>query len=236
MNGEQVYAPPQAQGNGFGDFDFELKPQQAPNVIEQPKSKKTIVLKIYEDENGKKYIDAPALTSMKGMEPSFQYTRPDGQIVSVSSSLLRDKPADEIPNDFVSSKTVYPDFSSEYPFDPVTGMYEVTDADIAALVELYESMYPDVEVIVEIEKISSKKFNNVDGTDDNLQDKVSELLDRENNKNINHKEDYDVPSELVENNQNKEYQPSNVNNKDTSELSKMLEEENQNKEYPKYTM
>ncbi len=232
MNGEQtIIAPP--QGNGFGDFAYEPQPQHAPQVIEKPKNKRTMVLRIYEDENGKKYIDAPALTSMKGLEPSYTYKYPDGQIISVSPSILRDKPAGEIPEGYISSDTTYPDFSNEYPLNPELGMYEVTDADVAALVALYESMYPDVEVIVEIMKISSKDFNKADDPDKDLYDQMKELVERQDN---NIKENHDISQDFIENTQNKEYQPNDMNNRDQSDLAKMLEEENQNKDYTQFKM
>ena len=212
MKEEQVAVATQLN-EGLENYDYQTELNKILNENTISINKKTVVLRVYVDENGKKYLGGPELTSMNGMEPSFVYHYADGREISVSPNIMRDKPAGEVPEGYISTETRYPDFSGSYPYNKELGLYEVTDEDIAKIKAAYEAMHPDIEVVIEFQKITTKKAYNTDGRN----------IDTNSNDTDN----------SINNNPNKEYEDINGNDM-KSELSQMLEEKQENINYPKH--
>lgn len=133
----------QAYNYGNGGYSYE------PEKIE------VVLLKVYEDENGNYYLDSGAIRALKGLSTWHEYRNEFGGKETISDEVLLKKGS---PNNATYVGSHDPDFSNEYNFDRLLGLYQVTYADIMELIYLYEKSHPGLKVRLETEYINKKEI------------------------------------------------------------------------------
>ena len=135
-----------------------------------------IVLNIYKDINDKKYIEPSALASLLGMGKDYSFVYGDHVEIKSDTELLQDiKDNGESP---IYSEGRYPDFSSEYTYDKVLDMYEVSDEQIANLISIFERNNPGYKVSIKYDFL--KVNDNISNTSISKEEAAIDLISKDN--------------------------------------------------------
>ena len=134
-----------------------------------------VVLLVFDDEKGNKYIEEGALRVLQGYDKMSEYVGKDGFSFITSDVQLLKK---QVPNGLEYKKEVKPDLSKEYPYDFKTGMYKVTDEELRFLIINFEKMYPSLRVEIDLKHIDEL-------TNDNSINKIEKRMYPSENYDIN---------------------------------------------------
>ena len=120
--------------------------------------RKSVIILVYEDQFGQKYLDEYTLATLAGVTKYTEYKYADGSSMTVSDYILLHK-KNAVPEGYESATRRFHDFSEDYPFNSQLELYVVTDEQLAELIANFKRSKPDLDVTTEIREVELKTIN-----------------------------------------------------------------------------